>query len=432
MLSINTIKSTVHGVFKAMIKSESGQGGLFISALITMLAITFLGLSLSMTSYVNARRAVTTKQSSQLYYLAHAGIQEALASRFLPRTNYLNFLKYIGVTNNNPPLYGRSGLVHADALKPSQSNLIGVYRYVTLGGHAGVDVDTGELEEGFLTSNSINQHFYVLSKGSVCMHKETNEVGIGVITVIGDSSGTPRPYCLNSDYELEELTLLTEANLSRANDPLYDEIAGYRIYSDDNNITLPTPVFIPGTTGANQISHYVNFEDAWSSGQDFNTFPVRPTKIAFYNVSDDEVEAEYVFDIQGPTTTIPKSKKIDPRSVIRIFFNGGVDYRTLYINPKNNEAIEEDCLAPDADLEDCHIRTRRRQNGKIFGQSTLTPNLPGSTMLTILPAIGTGDVMQGDEEYQLELDAELSDWYGNKLGNNSSNGYKIIFTTDKL
>jgi len=414
-----------------MQRSEFGQGGLFISAVMTMLAITFLGLSLSINSYMNARQAVATQQSSQLYYIAQAGVQEALASRFIPRNNYLNFLKYIGINTKNPPLYGRSGFVYADPLQPTPRNLIGVYRYLTLGGQGGVNVVSGQLTQEFLSSNQINQHFYLLSKGSVCIHKTTKAVGVGVISVINDG-GVPRPACSDTNYVLDQLTLLTEANLSRANDPNYDQISAYRIYKTDSEIGLTSPVFVPGVNSSSQVSSGVSFEQAWNSGANFNTFAVKPVKIAFYSISDDYPTLDHIFNITSATTTISNSTLIDPRSVVRIFFSDGVDFRSLYIDPKNYEAIEADCLAGTANPENCNVRTRNLATNVIYNKSTVYPNLPGGSTLTLLPALGSGQVMQGNQQYQIELDPQISDWYGNALSSSSGTGYKIKFTTSSL
>ncbi len=411
--------------------SESGQGGLFISALITMLAITFLGVSLSGMSVINARRGVSTNYTSQQYYIANAGVQEALASRFTPRTNYLNFLNYVGANNTNPPafnapLYGFSGLVFKDPTTRNINQLLGVYRYVVLGGRGGADITTGELSQEFMTSNQINQHFYVLSKGSLCLHKKSKAIGVGIIRVVS-AGGVPVPQCSDNDYELDHLTLLTEANLARDNNPNYDAIAGYRIYKEDQNIVLPTPIALPD---GNMISS-VNFENSWSVG---GLAPFKPIKVAFYNMSDDKPELEKIIDISGATTNVPATTEIDERTVIRVFFNKAFDHRTIYVDPKNTEAIAE-CTGGGADLEDCNLRLRElNANGtseELFSKMTIFPAMPSSTMVTLLPSLNTGDTLESGKTYQLEFDPEVSDWYGNTLEESQSNGYKIQFQTKK-
>lgn len=399
-----------------------GQGALIATAVITLVAMVTMALALNQAAYYNARRTVSTRESLQLYYVAQAGIQEALATRFVPRTNYLNFIQNQG--NVNPPYYGLSGRAFQDPANPNAAELVGIYRYFILGGDPAVDPNTGLYDNNRYTVNDINQPVYVLSKGAICV-TPNGAIDPGVIQIDGT---IPRPSCNNPAYTLEELTILAKIDLSRQVDPTNDIVEFYRVFKDDTNIQLDQPVFVPDQAG--QANTTVNFEATWAAtnlnGTPLAQQEVRPTAIAFYNVSDSVPDR--VINIAGPNTVVPPPA-IDPSAIIKIYFNGGVDYRTMYINPALNQTIQNDCLGVTADREDCTIRVRNITPGPDFNQlftnSTLFPNFPSETQLQLFPPLGTGSVLGGGNTYRIELDTALADWRGNRLPSQ----YNITFTT---
>lgn len=404
-------------------RAFAGQGALIATAVITLVAMVTMALALNQAAYYNARRTVSTRESLQLYYVAQAGIQEALATRFVPRTNYLNFIQ--NQVNVNPPYYGLSGNVYQDPANPNNAELIGMYRYLTLGGDPAVNPNTGLYVNNRYVVNDILQPVYILSKGSICVTPNGN-IDPGIIQV---DNNNPRPVCNNPAYMLEELTILAKVDLSRQVDPTNDIIEFYRVFKNDTNIQLDQPVFVPGQNG--QANTSINFEVSWNAtalnGTPLVRQEVRPTAIAFYNVSDSEPDR--IVNINGPNTVVPPPA-IDPSSVMKIYFNGGVDYRTLYINPALGQTIQGDCLGAAADRENCTVRVRNITPGPDFNQlftnSTIFPTFPTETQFQLFPPLGTGNVLGGGNTYRIEMDTALADWRGNRLPSE----YRITFTTE--
>ncbi|MBK8190100.1 MAG: hypothetical protein IPK79_06575 [Vampirovibrionales bacterium] len=401
-----------------------GQGATIAIAVVTLVAIVSMALALNQGAFYNARRMVSNRQSLQLYYVAQAGIQEALATRFVPRTNYLNFLRYSGQNNNTPPLYGLSGKVFRNPANAVNSELIGYYRYFVLGGDPTADATTGAIRTDYLTANSqIRQPFSMLSKGSICV-SDTGEVGVGVIRVQMTDGDNPRPYCTDNRFRIDELTLSASADLSRTVNVSSDVITAYDIHKTDTAVPLGRSMFAPGLNNGNPVST-INFETVWSAtgsggtAEPFNELAVRPTRVAFYTMAQGVPDTNKNIPITGANTTV--GALINPRSVIKVFFNGGVDYRTLYIDPKLNQTIDANCVATPAN---CHVRVRD-QFGTLFTNSTLFPNFPGETQFLLLPPLGTGSVMNSTRTYTITLE-NIVDWQGNRL----PQPYTITFTTN--
>lgn len=403
-----------------MTDTPRGQGAMIAIAVVTLVAIVSMALALNQGAFFNARRMVSNRQSLQLYYVAQAGIQEALATRLVPRSNYLNFLRYAGQNNNTPPLYGLSGRVFQNPANAVNAELVGYYRYFILGGDPAMDANTGQTRNDYLTSNSqIRQPFVMMSKGAICV-ADNGEVGVGVIAVQMTDVDNPRPFCTNPNFTLEELTLVASADLSRTTNTTADVVTTYEIHKTDTNIALGRSMVAPGLNNAQPVNA-VNFETVWSAGtgEPFVEQAVRPTRVIFYTMAQGVPDVNKNIPITGQTTNVAPA--IDPRSVIKIFFNNGVDYRTLYIDPRLNETIDADCIANAAN---CHVRVRNNSTGTLFTNSTLFPQFPSESQLLLLPPLGTGSVMGGSQNYTIFLE-NLVDWQGNRLPQQ----YRINFTT---
>ncbi len=401
-------------------KSFVGQGALVAVAVITLVAMATMALALNQSAFYNAKRIVSSRQSMQLYYVAQAGIQEALATRFVPRTNYLNFLEYAGAGGgpHNTPLYGLSGRVFRDASSTDDDELVGFYRYFIIGGDP-IRQMNGNVDNSRLTLNiGVLQHYYILSKGSVCLG-DNGKVGVGLlrIAMVGDN---PTPSCRQdaadpgTTYELEELTILAEADLSRTLNPK-DLISDYKIFKNDANITLgpasTDTVFVPGRG----MNNRVDFEETWSAtiaSEPPNELEVFPAWLAFYTMAQGIPDNNKSMPIGG--TNINVAPPIDARSVLKVYFNGGVDYRTLYARPDtaNNETIAADCTGNPAN---CVVNVFDNDSGIYFTSSTLYPSFPSESQFILLPPLSAGTVMGTGVSYTVTLGEEVADWRGNRL-----------------
>lgn len=190
----------------------------------------------------------------------------------------------------------------------------------------------------------------MLSKGSICV-SDTGEVGVGVIRVQMTDGDNPRPYCTDNRFRIDELTLSASADLSRTVNVSSDVITAYDIHKTDTAVPLGRSMFAPGLNNGNPVST-INFETVWSAtgsggtAEPFNELAVRPTRVAFYTMAQGVPDTNKNIPITGANTTV--GALINPRSVIKVFFNGGVDYRTLYIDPKLNQTIDANCVATPA------------------------------------------------------------------------------------
>ncbi|HEY9744766.1 MAG TPA: hypothetical protein V6C99_00955, partial [Oculatellaceae cyanobacterium] len=110
--------------------TANGQGALVAIAVTMLIALVLGATSMTGLMQMNSKRTVVTRQSLQTYYVAQAGIQEALATRMVPRSNALNFMSTM--PGKAYPYYSASGLVYEDPV--NRKKLIGVYRYLIVGG----------------------------------------------------------------------------------------------------------------------------------------------------------------------------------------------------------------------------------------------------------------------------------------------------------
>src|SRR5690606_23952950 len=119
-------------------------------------------------------RSVVTKQTLQTYYVAQAGLQEALATRMLPRNNYYNFVLPAAPANR---YYLRSGRVYQDPV--NQTDLVGLYRYVVVGGDSARQANGTYYPANSMTPDNIsrllstntfpdNSPFIIISNGATC------------------------------------------------------------------------------------------------------------------------------------------------------------------------------------------------------------------------------------------------------------------------
>ncbi|MDX2084672.1 MAG: hypothetical protein SFZ03_04715 [Candidatus Melainabacteria bacterium] len=378
-------------------KVAQGQAAVVVMAVTLLMGLIIMGLSINQLQYVNARRNVTSNDSLQAYYVAQAGVQEALAARMDPRTNYLNF-----VSSPQGPKYPLSGRVYQN---PSNlTGLLGAYRYIVLGGDNARDPVSGNYwnDSNSLLNPLSQQPFYIISRGSVCQAANgqtlVNAIVPGMV-----------PTCTSG--QLQHTTVVATVDMSRNSNAARDLVSDYRPVTGNNDVVLPAPVMVPG----GGLSNTVNFESAWSAVQS----DAVPLLAVVHLLS--EPRNIRVYNINSTTFTIPD--RVQPNAVIRLYFRGGLDIRSPY---KYNETACKN------DPNECYLRIQKMnpdftpelQGNKpvYFNGATIIPLLPSGAELIVFPP--SGNNMSVGTNYQIVLDPNLSDTRGKTLGA----AYNIRFT----
>ncbi len=352
---------------------HSGNAGLAAIAITILLMLTLIGTSISRMSFFNAQRTVVNKQSLQTYYVAQAGIQEALATRLVPRSNYLNS----GVVPGADPLFEESGHVYQDPV--NQQRQVGIYRYIIVGGDPARKPNGSYYTPSEKNNDDIpyliatdtmpdNSPFYIISNGTTC-RGSGDETGVDVI------SGFETPTC-TGDYETDQLTLVAEVNLEKdsgGNDTL-DRV---RVFKDSSAIRLPGSAFVPSYGWVNSNQN-LNFSQMWAEfRQSAATNPThRLRKIVAYNFMDNEIYLNQ--DVGANQTNITLNQQVPADAVLRLYFEGPIDYRSYF------RYDLEDCQQSPSQ---CNIQIRNRNNGNLYGGNTMIPLLPSSTQIILLPPL---------------------------------------------
>jgi hypothetical protein len=417
--------------------AHPGQGALIAIAVTIMIALVLGGTTMSSLMQMNSKRTVITRQSLQTYYVAQAGIQEALATRMLPRSNALNFMNKATLPTGASPYFPDSGLVYEDPGK--QRGLIGVYRYLILGGDPSKNAsgnyynapsgppfslgpDTtnnpSNPKPRLLTfqSSPDESPFYIISNGLTCL---ANNGQVGKDQFIGSAAnqaanpqliGT-QPRC-NNGYSLDEITLVTKVQLESEKPGVWDQlnqtwtyrnyvIGSNKDYSSPKNIPLPGSTFVPGSGWVNSV----NFTDAWTHSSTSNS-PVKPTQIVFFDFATSQIYHKQTLDT-GSTTTIPSTTVIPPKASMMLYFDGPIDYRSLSVNYDRNL---DGCKTG---VGTCAIQFTDSSNKPYTGM-TVVPIMPYLTKVLLLAPIGNN--LNNATTYKLVLDQNfISSFSGARL-----------------
>lgn len=393
----------------------SGQGGLIAVAITMVIAMVLASSVLTGISSQNAVRAVSTKQSLQTYYVAQAGIQEALASRMVPRTNYLNFVAA------QTPYLSQSGLIYQDPI--NRQKLLGQYRYIILGGDAARDSNGNYYAANSVTPDAIprllatasipdSSPFIIISNASVCK-SATSKTTVAVDRLISGS----QPSC-RTGYVLDELTVVAQARLARESpigSPLLDRADKMRVYKDSSRIPLPAGAMVPGYSTWQSANSLINFNTAWNNGG------VRLDKVVFYNFADNTIYADVPINGAATTTVVPQ---IPTKAVMRLYFNTPIDYRSL--SPTYDRQLA-DCKG--ASVGSCNVRVMQAtaadgSGGTAYSGNTMIPLMPGSTQLILLPPL-SGQI-SGATRHTIKVDGSKIRSFNGIAG---TTNYSIIFTT---
>jgi hypothetical protein len=320
-------------------KRERGLVMLLITVLLCVLVLLTVALSLGQFDQQSGFRNITGKKVLQSYYVAMQGVQEALGTRMVPRSNQLNFRQNrLGgfTTFQRPafpgggpvpimPYYNFSGIVlnNVRDLNPlnlanpyNPNNLFGVYRYVVVGGDAARNGVTGRYFDRANIDGirSLTQAFYfppnsspffIISNGITCVPQQGGAAQGSQIII---NPYPRRPTC-RPGFVIDETTLVARVLLEEPvntgagfsiRQMLPDRVTNVTIFRGNQQVRLPSPAFapnggafIPGIpTQPGQLDSFVandsvgiNFEDIWQGGAIGRPNPPRLLSVLFYNAA---------------------------------------------------------------------------------------------------------------------------------------------------
>jgi hypothetical protein len=406
-------------------KSHHGFSGLLAFAILMMTGLILSADSLSQMNMSNARRSIVSEQDLQLYYVAQGGIQEALGTRMVPRSNWYNL-----VINPAVPAYLRtSGRVYENPDFTNPTGLVGLYRYMVLGGDPAVDPVTGvydPAQSNRLQSILPEQPFYVVSKGSICRNAVSRAVVSNSLVLNTDG----QPACSVAGTVLDEMVLMSSVDMSRPDTrPNTDLVNNYQQFrrqgsQPDITVNLPAPVYVSPVG----VTRQFEFEQAWRASKTGNGIgDAKPVQVAFHNVAETggtaPLDPSKVLDLQQGGT--PNLSQIDAGSVIRLIFQGGVDHRSLFMDQKQagNRALSQ-CVNQPAT---CNVQIRQKSNQRLYQGSTMFPLYPSSNQLLIYPPKEQSNRLINGTTYQIVLNGTINDWRGNEF--NPASNVLAEFTT---
>ncbi|MEM0952157.1 MAG: hypothetical protein AAGI66_08465 [Cyanobacteria bacterium P01_H01_bin.74] len=406
---------------------QKGQGGLLAIAFVVLIAIVITGASISQFQNSSAVRTVVTKQSLQSFYAAEAGIQEALATRMLPRSNHYNF------SGSSKNYYSRSGSVFANP-DPigGDRNLMAYYRYIILGGNSAKDENGNYYASNNLNPSGVprllandmiseNSPFLVISNGLTCLSNGNKSLALPDQLVLGIN-----PTC-GVGSTLDSITLVSEVYLEQEHDfatsQPNDKLMQQQIFKDESNITLPKGAFVPGLGWRNAGSS-INFDTVWNFSRpgSSNRHPLVLERIVFYNFVDNTI---YLNEALPNRNRIQISTPVPAKSAIRLYFRGAIDYKT--ISPLENDKNLTGCQG--ANSNNCNIRvlsgtTANGNGGTVYTGNIIVPMLPESTQVLLLPPLE--NTLPAGQTQTIRVDTRQMTDFNNIAGRRN---YRIVFET---
>jgi hypothetical protein len=445
-----------------VLPTAAGQGSLLAVAVTLLVSFIIAGSMMVGLNQMNAKRVVVTEQTLQTYYVAQAGIQEALATRMVPRSNYLNFLptKPTGVT----PYINASGMVYQDPR--TQQNLVGVYQYLIVGGDPSRKPDSSYYNiptgppftmGGDTTQNAVNpvprlvtfqssppdSPFYTMSQGFVC---KSPGGAVGINQFVGSPTTNPAqigltPQC-KAPFVLDALTLVSQVAVESENPSAADRLSQLWQFKNPTNINLNGPAFIPGQ---GWIQNGVNFTTAWQYNANNAGFsPARLTRIVFFNFGPNKIYQSVDLTANATRTTVGNAIPIN--ASMMLYFNGPIDYRSLSANLTGNRAdlMYERNLAgcklgdqngaalpnPVNDTNNCAIQLYANPvsagtGGTQYPGMIVVPILPYLTKVLLLAPIGNN--VGGNTNYEIRVRNDITK--SASLAPGPVNQYTIAFRT---
>ena len=445
------------------LKAAPAQAAVMIVLAVVVVVLGLYSASNSNMALMNSKRNIVDISSIQTYYVANAGIQEALATRMVPRSNFLNFVTkdhtapYYDAPDNLTdlpsavtPMYPESGLLFRDFNTSSTSSttnsntgvtkkgLMGVYRYVIVGGDPSRNPDKGGsyYENSDLTSNLTaniprllttntspwngssadpgKSPFYIISMGTTCINdigknSSSAKVQVGVDQFQSRPNGTQsvssanelilsdnpnntstnqasvniqgNPQC-KPGYKPFSITLVaTVAIEPETNDDIkkLDRIISVQSFGPNDVIRLSGTAFIPNVGWFDSIH---DFNSLWgytaSDPYKRKEMAARPQRVVFFNFGTNEIYQNFDLDKnnnQAREQSLTPDTKIPINASIMIYFDGPIDYRSL------SSDINSSGNLYDKNLSGC--KNPNVSNCAIQLFSSTDPNHPQTSMQVI-------------------------------------------------
>ena len=439
-------------------QASLGQAGMIMVSMIMVVFVMAVGLSLSQMSQKGAERTVVTKRSLQSYYVAMAGVQQALANRMYPASNYLSWNPVGGLTSMDPypstavpapPTDPVSGEVFQNPAAPSAATRVGVFQYFVLGGYQEVDAaNSAGANFAFWPNGTLNAvgapvksamtgvppgdggRFLIVSRAVTCRGAGANTV-LGAINpnklaAPGDPAfGFRIPTCA-AGTQPDVMTMLVVAQV-QADDGTADQIVSIRAYPRDTALPLPIRAFIPGAGWLNAGAN-INFDPVYAFGGGILNNPATPSHVVFYNFTTNAIQCAKTFNAAA-ITILPgdcePGETINNRSVIKLFFKGPIDHRSI---DRLSDFQLTNCRANPAD---CNIQMAVDTNpgvpvvwGPVTGYSFIyqPPYINQMIFLPNLSALPGANTL-----HQLQINTNaMRGWSGASGGGGS---YTVNFTT---
>jgi hypothetical protein len=392
--------------------ASQGQAAIIAIAITLLVALIVMGGAISNMALFNANRTIAIEKSLETYYIAQAGIREAISSRMIPRTNYLNFVppatrQANGMLN---PVYQLSGRVFERPNTTPPTNLVGIYRYFILGGDPSRNPDSTDLgnkqywptNNPNLLDNTTRQPFYVVSRGAVCRERNTKRVMFDSVSYT-PAGGT---VCSNN-YELDQMTLVAKVDMSNAN-PGCNGLSCVETlrYFNAETFRADRPLYV-SFNGATQLAGAntdLPFEPIWNKS---NATPgdSAPAAIAFYSPSDTIPGSWSLIGAPGQT----QINNVPTNTIMRLMFNGNIDMRVIGRDSSGTAVVSgpQGVAACQADPTLCYFQIwRLRPDGtpdQIYNNIQPIPVVPGSSQVVLFPPADFSSALTSGSQYELRI-----------------------------
>ena len=435
-----------------------------------VLAVVITGLSISRLQFGTTQRILEVKNMDAAYTFAMSGVQEAIATRMSPRSNYLaleNKQAYSATRAQQfRPYQAESGTVYKDPV--NKTELVGFYRYFVLGGDPARKPDDGTWWRGtsfpdptatppynalggdafHLLDIIPQQPMIIVSRGSACINPKTRLIGSNQLVYPLSGSNARVPRCSNSSFQLYEQTILAVYDMSRSTSTHTDKIVDYRLFSTANyasqsyasDVTIPNNIRVsitgttvyPPTIPVNEF----NFQRVWTAASNNKAFAAwAPAAISFYNLS---ATSPYWFENLAfpgspPTANLDTGHPpVDARSAIKIHFRGAVDFLSMFADQKTRDYPAgqyrsiKGCTSKPADGGNpatCNVVICKLPEHTLMSGTVLFPNNPANTaLITLPPAPGSTDGTGYTTSSQYEIILRwVSTAWGSQMAYTSNN-----------
>lgn len=418
------------GTIRHPFKAQAHRGSVLMALVVVgLLCFVALGLSLSETFKFNIWSTVQKVDSMEAFNVANAGVNEALATIMVPRNNRLNFMG-----DATEAMFSNSGRMYTDNVH--QTGLIGIYRYMVLGGDPARDPNSGQYM-GTESSQFLNmyskQRYFVVSRGTVC--QDTNgkilSDAFNLSSLIPTCTrGTDRNVSLVSEVDMTAFAagltgMAASGKLGGSESGTRNGVKVFRIFNADDPVRLSKPAFVPGLSGSERtpVTQF-DFDTAWVHSTPSAS---APTFLATYNfisrtggssggtssggssgggitsggtsggkggtsspLTPINVLVNALPDARLETYACPGGVAMPGTGVMRLFFRQSIDPRTLYRD------TPQDCLKG---TSTCRIRVRENIGGAwVNAKFNVTPLYPSLSQVLIFVT------SKGGAGYELSVD----------------------------